>query len=110
LDRPSLVDLLLSYLNRTELLHDLRETVRQLQRAASAYSTTTRSVKNVDRPGGSRRKVTSRLTVEQLQTLIDAFHAGTPRAELARSYGIGLTSVAKILREWRNGKQGRNTR
>lgn len=72
----------------------------------SADVATTRSVTNANRRGRTRRKVTSRLTAEQLQELIATFEAGNAtRQQLAERYGIGLTSVAKLLREWRMGKR-----
>lgn len=41
------------------------------------------------------RRLTNRLTDEQVQDLIAAFEAGATRIELAKRYGIGRTSVAK---------------
>jgi DNA invertase Pin-like site-specific DNA recombinase len=99
----STVDLLRSYLNRGDLLHDLQEAVRQLGEAARAGDTPGRSVTTVPREHGSRRRLGSRLSDEQIRELVAAFEAGTTRLELAERYGIGRTSVAKVLREWRKG-------
>ncbi|MEC3976216.1 helix-turn-helix domain-containing protein [Amycolatopsis sp. H20-H5] len=42
-----------------------------------------------------------------MRELITAFEAGTTRLELAKRYGIGRSSVAKVLREWRkSGSKG----
>lgn len=99
-----LVDLLAGYLNRTDLLYDLREVRRQLDQAHE-QRVSSRSVQTVRHGHGGRRKVTSRLTSDQIQDLIATFEASSAtRQQLAERYGIGLTSVAKLLREWREGK------
>jgi hypothetical protein len=95
------VDLLAAYLNRTDLSHDLRETVRQL-READACDTPVRSVKTISHDDSGRRKLANRLTAEQVRELVATFETGSAtRLQLAKRYGIGLTSVAKLLREWR---------
>jgi len=96
-----LVDFLQSYLNRADLLHDLVETTRQLQQARSSDDAATQSVKTITREDGRRRKLSNRLTDEQMRELVVAFEAGTTRMALAERYGIGRTSVATILRAWR---------
>lgn len=96
-----MVDILLNYLNQPGLLHDLQETVRQLDKALSTTDTPTRSVKTVAREGGGQRRLSNRLTDDQVRELVAAFEAGTTRLELAKRYSIGRTSVAKLLREWR---------
>ncbi|MGH4016617.1 MAG: hypothetical protein ACRDSL_22330 [Pseudonocardiaceae bacterium] len=63
-----------------------------------------RSVKTITREGGGKRKLSNRLTDDQVRELVTAFEAGTTRVELAKRYGIGRTSVAKLLREWRERK------
>jgi predicted DNA binding protein len=87
-------------LNRGDLLHDLRETVRQL-RSSLDSDEPSRSVKTIVRDDGGRRKLSNRLTDDQVRELVAAFEAGTTRLELAERYGIGRTSVAKLLRQWR---------
>lgn len=99
--RNSFVDLLRAYLNRGDLLHDLRETARQLAEAVGSEETPGRSVKTITREGGGKRKLSNRLTDDQVRELVAAFEAGTTRMELAKRYGIGRTSVAKLLRGWR---------
>jgi len=92
-------------LNRTDPLHDLNTVVQQLKQA---HEVSVRSVKTVPHTPGGRRKVTSRPTPGQLQDLIAKFEAGTAtRLQLAERYDIGLTSVAKLLREWRAGNHRR---
>ena len=98
---PGLVDVLLAYLNRGDLLHDLQETVRQLRESPNDKNPS-RSVTTIKREGGRHRKLSNRLTEEQVQELVAAFEAGQgTRLELAERYGIGRTSVASLLRQWR---------
>jgi hypothetical protein len=99
--RDDSVDVLLAYLNRGDLLHDLQETVQQIRHAVSGGDTPARSVKTITRKGGRKRKLSHRLTTDQVRELVAAFEAGTTRIELAKQYRIGRTSVAKLLREWR---------
>lgn len=96
-----LVEVLLAYLNRGDLLHDLQETVRQIRQAVSGGDTPARSVKTITCEGDRKRKLSNRLTDDQVRELVASFEAGTTRMELAKQYGIGRTSVAKLLREWR---------
>jgi DNA invertase Pin-like site-specific DNA recombinase len=96
-----LVEVLLAYLNRGDLLHDLQETARQIRQAISGGDAPARSVKTTTREGGRKRKLFNRITDEQIRELVAAFKAGTARMELAKQYCIGRTSVAKLLREWR---------
>jgi DNA invertase Pin-like site-specific DNA recombinase len=98
------VEVLLAYLNRGDLLHDLQETVRQIRQAVSGGDAPARSVKTITREGGRKRKLSHRLTNDQVRQLVALFEAGTTRMELAKRYGIGRTSVAKLLREWRKRK------
>jgi hypothetical protein len=97
------VGALLGYLNRGGLLYDLQETVRQLRQALSV-DIPPRSVKGKPPCKRSTRRLTHRLTDEQVLELVAAFEAGTAtRLELAERYGIGRTSVASLLRQWRDG-------
>ncbi len=89
-------------MNRGDLLHDLREARRQLADAPSADDSVSRSVKTIRHERGGRRRLSNRLTDEQVDELVTAFEAGATRMELAERYGIGRTSVAKLLREWRD--------
>jgi hypothetical protein len=88
-------------LNRGDLLHDLQETVRQIRQAINGADALARSVKTITREGGRKRKLSNRLTNDQVRELVAAFESGTTRMELAEQYCIGRTSVAKLLREWR---------
>jgi len=97
------MDKALAYLNRRDLLHDLQEALRRTKEA-SANGVPARSVKTVVRQDGGRRRLTFRLTDTQLAELVAAFEAGTTRMELAERYGIGRSSVAKVLRTWREAQ------
>jgi hypothetical protein len=97
----TLVEILSAYLNHGDLLHDLQETVRQLQVALDSDEPA-RSVKTIVRDDGGQRKLSNRLTDDQVRELVATFEAGqATRVELAERYGIGRTSVAKLLRQWR---------
>jgi hypothetical protein len=101
------VGILRHYLNRADLLYDLQEAKRQLDRAAEDASN--RSVKNVRKP--SKRPVRNRLSDEDVRELVRAFESGTAtRLELGARYGIGRTSVARLLREHRSDGRSRADR
>lgn len=94
--------MLLAYLNRTDLRYDLQEVARQLA-DADGDDTPGRSVKT--QAPNTRRHLGSRLTDDQVRELIATYQAGgITRVQLAERYGIGRTSVAKLLREWRQGQ------
>ena len=44
-------------------------------------------------------QVADRLTQEDIAVLVDAYLAGTTARELAAKYGIGMTTVKRMLRE-----------
>ena len=99
--KPVMVDVLRAYLNRPDLRVDLEASARQLQ-AALAHPTPDRSVKTIRRAERDGRKLTNRLTDEQVRELVAAYRAGgVTRLQLADRYGIGRSSVAKLLRVWR---------
>ncbi|GLZ40921.1 hypothetical protein [Actinokineospora sp. NBRC 105648] len=88
------------YLNKPDWLVDLREAVRQLHLALERDDPRI-SVKATPRKP-QRRSVRLRLTAEQIGELVAAFEGGeATRLQLAERYGIGRSSVAKILRESR---------
>lgn len=78
--------------------------MRQLE-VARVEDTPGRSVKMVPRERGSQRRLSNRLSDEQVRELVAAFEAGTTRMELAKRYKIGRSSVAKLLRAWRERQQ-----
>lgn len=104
-----MVELLRQYSNRTDLAFDLEVATRQLAKAVHAQvkraDTPPRSVKNTPHP--RQRRLTNRLGDDQVQELVAAFEAGTTREELGKRYGISRTSVAKILREWREKSENK---
>jgi hypothetical protein len=97
------VDLLRSYLNRGDLLHDLGETTRQLAKACERSELpVARSVSTVA-PGFRQRRLADRLDNAQVQAIVSAFEAGTPRWQLAMQHGISVSSVGRLLRRRRQG-------
>ena len=95
--------MLISYLNRTDLRYDLQEAVQQLAEAEQT-DTPDRSVKTQE--PDQKRKLGNRLTDDQVRELIATYLAGgVTRMQLAERYGIGRTSVAKLLRNWRNSQR-----
>ena len=44
-------------------------------------------------------QVVDRLSVEDIKALVEAYIAGTTARELAVQYGIGMTTVKRVLRE-----------
>jgi len=79
--------------------------LRQLRESPND-KTPSRSVTTIKRESGRHRKLSSRLTEEQVQELVAAFEAGTTRMELAKRYGISRTSVATLLRVSRARSNG----
>ncbi|GAA2975220.1 hypothetical protein GCM10010483_19160 [Actinokineospora diospyrosa] len=95
------VDLLRGYLNKPDLLSDLQESIRQLALALEADEPGV-SVRARPQRTATRRPVASRLTPQQVAELVASFEAGeATRMQLAERYGIGRSSVAKLLRESR---------
>jgi DNA invertase Pin-like site-specific DNA recombinase len=92
------VDLVASYSNRPELAYDLAETLRRLQRAQTEASAPSSVRSHTGRPPEQRR-VEDRLSSEQIEALISSYRAGTTTRELAQRYGLGLTTVKRLLRD-----------
>jgi hypothetical protein len=95
------VGLLHAYLNRGDLLHDLGELTRQLSKALErGEPLVARSVSTVA-PGFRQRRLADRLDDAQVQAIVSAFEASTPRWQLAEQHGISVRSVGRLLRKWR---------
>jgi uncharacterized protein (DUF433 family) len=47
-------------------------------------------------------QVSDRLTVQDVEALLQAFHEGTPKWKLADKYGISMASVKRLIRRNRN--------
>lgn len=88
-----------------KLNHTLAAYLRRYLEAAAAGEPLVPDPAIVEAPDQStppsmsrRRRLADRLTQEQIAALVDAFNAGTPLAELARDYGISLSTVKRQLR------------
>jgi hypothetical protein len=97
------VALLHAYLNRGDLLHDQDELTRQLNKALEHSEPAARSVSTVA-PGFRQRRLADRLDGAQVQAIISAFEAGTPRWQLAEQHKISIRSVGRLLRVGRASK------
>jgi len=73
------------------------------QHLATEYGISTRSVKRLVHGNSNRpQATTNRLTPDQRATIART-HAttGTTRAELARAYGVNISTIKRVLREHR---------
>ena len=98
---PLLVGLLCAYLNRGDLLHDLSEVTQQLRKVLERSEPVARRVSTVA-PGFRQRRLADRLNDVQVQAIISAFEAGTPRWQLAERHKISVRSVGRLLQKWRS--------
>jgi hypothetical protein len=92
------VDLVRHYSNRSDLLLDLEHLTRNLRASLKDGAETSVSVRSDRMPGLSHR-ITDRLSEADLMALVADFQGGDPAWRLAERYGIGRTSVKRILRE-----------
>lgn len=98
--KGNVVDLVRHYSNRSDLLLDLEHLTRNLRASLEGGAETSVSVRSDRMPGPSRR-IADRLGEPQIRTMVADFQAGEPSWRLAEQYGIGQTSVKRILRERR---------
>ena len=87
------MDLLARYSNRPDLLQRLSHAI---EREADGDSSSVAGV--VDHAPGSPRLTQDRLTSEDINELIAAFQAGTAKHILVKRYGLGETTVKRLLR------------
>lgn len=88
------------YSNRTDLLHELDEAVQRLRRAGHRAQTSVRSVRSPDRKD-KVGALTDRLSEEDRSDIVSRYNAGELRQDIANHYGISISSVARVLRAWR---------
>jgi hypothetical protein len=93
-----LVDLVSAYSKRSDLLVDLDRTAQHLGRADDA--TNSQSVRSTGRVGRAH-SLQDRLSDATVQKIILDFQDGIPRYKIAKQYGISVSSVARLLRQWR---------
>jgi hypothetical protein len=97
-----LVDLLTHYSNRSDLLHELGEAARQLERA-SQDEHDRRSVRSVRSPDRKGRVwgLAERLSRDDVHKIVMSYEAGELRRDIAARYKISVRSVGRLLRKWR---------
>jgi hypothetical protein len=83
--------------------HDLDELTRQLNEALERSEPAARSV-STTAPKFRQRRLADRLDDAQVQAIISAFEAGTPRWQLAEQHKISVRSVGRLLRMWRRSR------
>jgi transposase-like protein len=73
------------------------------QHLATEYGISIRSVKRLVHGNSNRPQATNnRLTPDQRHTIVRAYATvGTTQAELARAYGVDISTIKRILREHR---------
>jgi FixJ family two-component response regulator len=86
------------YLNRRDLADALVSGVQQLHKAQAQTEGSAQSVRSA--PLSTRQwRVGDRLGRDDLEQLIAAFTAGTPKREMAERYGISESSVKRLIRQ-----------
>jgi hypothetical protein len=79
-------------------LHEALE--RRLGASIGQVASSSASAKELHRP----RSLHQRLTPIEVEALVAAYRAGVRQAVLAERYGIGLTSVKKLIRSTSAGR------
>lgn len=92
-----MVDLMGSYLNRSDLADSLLSAVRQLRHEQGQDGGSADSVRSASR-SDRRWRVVDRLDKDDIETLVAAFTAGTPKRKLVERYGISESSVKRLIR------------
>jgi hypothetical protein len=96
------VVLLTRYSNRSDLLHELGEATRQLERA-NQDEHDRRSVRSVRSPDRKGRVwgLAERLSRDDVHKIAMSYEAGELRRDIAARYNISVRSVGQLLRKWR---------
>jgi hypothetical protein len=70
---------------------------------ADEYGISLTAIRNLLKKNNARQpwQVSDRLSAENVETMLQAFRAGTPKWQLAEMYGISLTSVKRLVRQSR---------
>jgi len=95
-----MVGLVRAYSKRPDVLEDLDQAVRQLDKASAEPAPERASVRSSGRVGRVHA-VADRLTAEQVAAIIQRFRAGRAKHVLADEYGISLSSVKRLVRAHR---------
>jgi hypothetical protein len=91
------VEVMRRYSNRPDLLGPLLEVLRRIEDGDKRNEP---GVCSTGRGGGSA-PILDRLSEADVRRIVDRFRAGTPKHRLATEYGIGLSSVKRLLRKHR---------
>jgi hypothetical protein len=94
-----MVDLLMSYSKRSDLLFELVSAVERLRSTDSLEPEKGGSVRSEQAPRVWR--ISDRLSETDIRDLISRYQAGTTSRELAEQFGISQSSVKQLLRDWR---------
>ncbi|WP_163513579.1 helix-turn-helix domain-containing protein [Fodinicola acaciae] len=94
------VELVGAYSNHPDLANTLVSTAQQLHEAQARQGMDAPTVSSTGRSPQLWR-VADRLNEDEIRLLIAAFMAGTPKVQLAKQYGISLSSVKRLLRKHR---------
>jgi DNA-directed RNA polymerase specialized sigma24 family protein len=92
-----MVDLLMAYSKRPDLLFDLARAVERLCGAGVDEPGGVRSVRSEQAPRVWR--VRDRLSEADIRSLISRYQEGVTARELAEYFNIGMTSVKRLLRK-----------
>lgn len=88
------------YSNRPDRLDDLNRVMVELDRERGVDATPDSSlVMSTGRRDFRRLRITVRLTAEDRQMLIACYRCGATVRALAERFGLGATSVKRILRD-----------
>lgn len=85
---------------------DLRDRLDQAKRRVHAEKDMPTEVANVSGRPSAVWKIKDRLSVEDVETMVRLFRAGTTQRALADQYGLNLSSVKTILRQRRMPSNG----
>jgi hypothetical protein len=89
-----------AYSKRSDLLVDLDRVVQQLKH--SDDNTSLRSVQSTVR-GRQAHGLQDRLSDADIRQIILSFQGGTPRYKIAAQYSTSVSTVGRLLRNWRVG-------
>lgn len=90
------MEVLKAYSHTPERLDDLRKAVEIVHRQERDDPDDGRN-QPASRP--SRRTLAHRLSPDDVQTIVDLYHGGTPTKDLAAKFGISARSVRRLARK-----------
>jgi hypothetical protein len=103
-----MVDNILAYSKRPDVLQDLDHALHQLGEALAEPAPHPVSVRSSGRVGRVWA-MTDRLTDAQVRDLVAAFRTGTPKWKLAEQYGISPKSVQRLVRHYERQEDNQPT-